>query len=540
MYKSYYYLNRLTLELEYLLAGKKILSIFSQEKDRLIIHLSEDEDIFLEISVNHSEPFINVRNRFSRAHKNTVTFFDELLQATISVVLIACDDRIIRIVTDKGDLIFTIRGKYTNLFFMSANGIQSFKSEDEEILSKFFIEFREKIYIDYFNFPDSESITGKDISSIRTNLKFIGREIESEVKARKTEDDKDSELLLLVLKKIASDKPAVFTDEINKILHIGFSSSIIYSNLKVETYENLISAFYHFLIKKYQFEEKFNKLKKVNSFITREQRKLSSRLNNLLIVIEKGSQEEEYNKIANLLLINLYKIKTGVSDIELNDIYENDYPDKLKVIKLDSRLSPQKNVDKYFEKARDSKINFNKSKKLFAESNTEFEKLKTYQHFLSKEISIEEINKIMKELKIKDEVRSGTDDVLSSKFKHYLIENKYHVYVGKDSQNNDLLTTKYAKQNDFWFHARSVSGSHVVLRVENTKEAIPKNILKKTASLAAYHSKAKTAGVVPVSYTFKKYVVKRKGMPVGQVSLLKEEVLLVKPEIPEDCEYLTE
>ena len=540
MYKSYYYLNRLTLELEYLLAGKKILSIFSQEKDQLIIHLSEDEDIFLEISVNHSKPFINVRNRFSRARKNTVTFFNELLQATISVVLIACDDRIIRIFTDKGDLVFAIRGKYTNLFFMSANGIQSFKSEDEEILSKFLIEFKNKIYIDYFNFPDSESISGKDISSIRANLKFIGREIENEVKARKTEDDKDSELLLLVLKKIASDKPTVFTDEINKVLHIGFSSSIIYSNLKVETYENLISAFNHFLIKKYQFEEKFNKLKKANSFITREQKKLSSRLNNLLTVIENGSQEEEYNKIANLLLINLYKIKTGVSEIELNDIYENEYHDKLKVIKLDSRLSPHKNAVKYFEKARDSKINFNKSKKLFAESNTEFEKLKTYQNILSKEISIEEINKIMKELKIKDEVRSGTDDVLSSKFKHYLVENKFHVYVGKDSQNNDLLTTKFAKQNDFWFHARSVSGSHVVLRVENTKEAIPKNILKKTASLAAYHSKAKTAAVVPVSYTFKKYVVKRKGMPVGQVSLLKEQVLLVKPEIPKDCEYITE
>jgi hypothetical protein len=45
---------------------------------------------------------------------------------------------------------------------------------------------------------------------------------------------------------------------------------------------------------------------------------------------------------------------------------------------------------------------------------------------------------------------------------------------------------------------------------------------------------------VPVSYTLKKYVVKRKGMPIGQVSLLKEEVLLVKPEILPTCEYLIE
>ena len=121
MYKSYYYLNRLTLELKSLLPGKKILNIFSQEKDRLIIHLFKDEDVFLELSVNHSEPFINVRNKFSRARKNTITFFDELLGAVIDNVLIACDDRIIRIVTDKGDLFFAIRGKYTNLFFKLGN-----------------------------------------------------------------------------------------------------------------------------------------------------------------------------------------------------------------------------------------------------------------------------------------------------------------------------------------------------------------------------------------------------------------------------------
>ena len=113
------------------------------------------------------------------------------------------------------------------------------------------------------------------------------------------------------------------------------------------------------------------------------------------------------------------------------------------------------------------------------------------------------------------------------------------MYVGKDSKNNDLLTTRFAKQNDYWFHARSVSGSHVVLRVDNTKEVVPKNILKKVASLAAFHSKAKTAGVVPVAYTFKKYVVKKKADPVGTVHLLREEVLLVKPEIPVGVEFIS-
>ena len=63
--------------------------------------------------------------------------------------------------------------------------------------------------------------------------------------------------------------------------------------------------------------------------------------------------------------------------------------------------------------------------------------------------------------------------------------------------------------------------------------------MKKVAALAAYHSKAKTAGVVPVAFTFKKYVVKKKGDPVGTVHLLREDVLLVRPEIPNGCEFVT-
>jgi predicted ribosome quality control (RQC) complex YloA/Tae2 family protein len=145
----------------------------------------------------------------------------------------------------------------------------------------------------------------------------------------------------------------------------------------------------------------------------------------------------------------------------------------------------------------------------------------------------------MTELHIKSGEKSNSPDDIKSKFKHYVIENKYDVYVGKDSANNDLLTMKFAKQNDYWFHARSVPGSHVILRVLNNKEPVPKNVIKSAASIAAFHSKAKTSGLAPVSYTFKKYVTKKKGMEPGKVALLKEDVLLVKPGIPANCEYVS-
>jgi len=536
MFKSYYYLNRLALELNTILAGKRITSVFSQEKDRLIIQLNGPEELFIEISVNHSEPFINIRDRFSRAKKNTVEFFKELINKTIKEVLIASDDRIIKFITDSGDLIFAIRGKYTNLFFNS-NILLPFKNENEENLILFKQEFETKYFHDRFNIPDSDFIEGKSIQEIRKKYKFIGREIENEVIARKNSKERDSELLLKVLQDIFTEVPIVYTDERTGEIHIGFDSLKIYSMFDKESFDSVIKAFNYFLSKRYQYVDKINKLKRINSFLDRELKKKSLRLNNLQIVIEKGSQEAEYNKIANLLLININKINSGLSEIELDDIYKQD--SKL-IVKLDNKLSFKKNVDRYFEKSRDSKINFEKSSKLYLSTKKEFEKLKSYQHQLEINPTLEDIVKIMKELKIKDEKEQNFNEDIDSKFKHYLIEKKYHVFVGKDSVNNDLLTTRFAKQNDFWFHARSVSGSHVVLRIDNTKEVVPKSILKKTASLAAYHSKAKTAGIVPVSFTLKKYVVKRKGQPTGQVSLLKEEVLLVKPEIPSDTDYLTE
>lgn len=536
MYKSYYYLNRLTLELNAVLSGKKIVSIFSQDKDRLIIQLDGSEELFIEFSVNHSEPFINVRRKYSRAKKNTIEFFNELLGKIIKEVLIASDDRIIKIITDKSDLIFAIRGKYTNLFFNSSN-LLPFKNEDEENLIKFKQEFENKFFHKSLNIPESDFIEGKSIEEIRNRYRFIGREIENEVNARKQINESDSEILLNVLQDIFSESPAVYVDDNSGEVHIGFNSLKIYSTFQKHLFDTMIEAFNQFLIKKYQYEEKNSKLKKVISFLDKELKKISSRLNNLLVVIEKGSQEEQLNKIANLLLINLNKIHPGLSEIEVDDIYS---PDSKVKIKLDSKFSPQKNVDRYFEKSRDSKINFEKSSKLYLTTKNEYEKLQLYQEQIDKNPTLEDINKIMKELKIKDEEKQNHQEDISSKFKHYLIEKKYHVFVGKDSINNDLLTTRFAKQNDFWFHARSVSGSHLVLRIDNNKEAVPKSILKKAASIAAYHSKAKTAGIVPVSYTLKKYVIKRKSQPAGQVSLLKEEVLLVKPEIPSDADYLIE
>jgi predicted ribosome quality control (RQC) complex YloA/Tae2 family protein len=253
-------------------------------------------------------------------------------------------------------------------------------------------------------------------------------------------------------------------------------------------------------------------------------------------VIDRGSKEEEYKKFGNLLLINLSLIQPRMDFVEVRDIYSGNQMIK---IKLDTSLPYKKNADNYFEKAKNEKTRLDKANELFNLSASKFNKLKHAEEKLSIASALEDYFILMKELNIKDNSFSNEEENLSAKFKHYIILEKYNVYVGKDSKNNDLLTMKFAKQNDYWFHARKVPGSHVVLRVENKKEVMPKNILTKAASLAAFHSKAKTSGLAPVSYTQKKYVIKKKGMDPGEVALLREEVLIVKPEIPQGCEFIS-
>lgn len=126
---------------------------------------------------------------------------------------------------------------------------------------------------------------------------------------------------------------------------------------------------------------------------------------------------------------------------------------------------------------------------------------------------------------------------MSDKNQHSIIEytlpGGWTVLAGKTDADNDYLSLKMAKPNDFWFHVRGMPGSHVVLRGKKGEEP-GKLLLKEAAAIAAYHSKAKKGGVTPVSYTQAKYVSKPRGAKQGTVNIRKESVLKVRPGIPEE------
>ena len=539
MFRSYFILNRLAVELNQKLKEYQIERAFSFEKEKLVLILTKDnEGLSLELSVNSGLPYIRLIKKSFIPRKNLVDFFTASLPAKIENVGISDKDRIVRFLFNKGAIYFTIRGKYTNIFLITDDIIESFKKADEIIKNNFREEITQTNFISNFNDIKIKN-THVEPVQLRKKYPFIGKEIVNEAKLRdKTNSERiSSSILTDVINEIRNRKPAVFIDEDSKEVNLGVESLKIFSFTKKEMFADLSDAIDFFLIKKFTFGTISAKRKIIEKYLDRELQKTSNKLNHINLKIQEGSKEEEYSRVANTLLVNINKIKKGMNKIELEDFYNEG---KSTIIKLDPKLSPQKNVNWYFEKAKNEKKSLTKSLQLAKETSKKFNALEKTKEKIEKAATIKDYNSIMKELKIKNETKKSQENDIKSKFRQYLLEKKYRVYVGKDSKSNDLLTLKFAKQNDYWFHARAVSGSHVVLKNDNPKEGMPKNILKLAASIAAYHSKAKTAGMVPVSYTQKKYVVKKKGMEAGKVALLKEEILIVKPEINEKCEYLND
>jgi len=114
----------------------------------------------------------------------------------------------------------------------------------------------------------------------------------------------------------------------------------------------------------------------------------------------------------------------------------------------------------------------------------------------------------------------------------YELADGWIAWAGRTAHDNDQLSIKVARGNDWWFHVRGMPGSHVVLFVRDGVEP-PKSIVEQAAAVAAWHSKQRAGGVVPVTATRAKNVTKPRGAKPGTVQVRKERVLKVRPAIPQ-------
>lgn len=533
MYKSYFYLLRAIKELSSLVQFNNILECYTQERDKLFLHIPSNKFPYFHfiISTIPQEFHFYFKEEHRKAKKNTANFFTEFFPQKITSIKIALGERIIVLEMVSGKLFILFRGNKSNCFYLdSSNGLYPFKKINDEQLLKLKNELSTIELID-----SSDSIL-KIISDITqfTELKslpYLSKDILKQVES-------------------ADNPVSAFTNILNDILNgkivVGIennSGNGIFSplsmldqnkDMNLEIFDSYLDAITSYFSLKRNTVKSFNVKQEIEKYLQNELEKITSKLNKLKARIDNGSNEIAYQHNAEALLSSIDKIQKGMGEIKVIDWKTNN---ELK-IKIDPKFSAQQNINYYFDKARSEKIEFEKSKLLYKNSKERFDKLKSISEELKNELTPEQYQTLKKELKMNQQQNSSEDRKDKLPFKHFLIDGKYHLYVGKDSKNNDMLTTKFAKQNDFWFHARSVAGSHAVLRVENTKDSIPKKVLEKAASITAFYSKSKTSKMAPVTYTLKKYVTKNSRHEVGQVSVMKESVLLVRPEIPAECEYI--
>jgi predicted ribosome quality control (RQC) complex YloA/Tae2 family protein len=110
----------------------------------------------------------------------------------------------------------------------------------------------------------------------------------------------------------------------------------------------------------------------------------------------------------------------------------------------------------------------------------------------------------------------------------YTLPGGWQVLVGRTDADNEFLSFEVARPDAWWFHVRGMPGSHVILQGPPGTDP-DRETLHRAAAIAAYHSKARTAGVVAVSGTRVRDVSKPRGAKAGTVQIRNERVFKVRP-----------
>ncbi|MFY0672976.1 MAG: DUF814 domain-containing protein [Bacteroidia bacterium] len=271
--------------------------------------------------------------------------------------------------------------------------------------------------------------------------------------------------------------------------------------------------------KTFHFDHTYQKLFK---HFSAEKKKIEKSMTAAEKQMERVNKDLNYRLWADLLMANLHSLKAGGKKVNVLDFTgENEIE-----IPLKKNLNIQENAAQYYRKAK------NQGKELeILEKRLErhFENLEiTEAHLLRLETTNDIKSLTSFEKEIFNQEKQGEKQ---KQFIEFEIGG-YKVYVGRNSKNNDELTLGFAGKNDLWLHAKDLAGSHVVIRNQGSQTTYPKHVIEQVASIAAHYSKGRNQEFCPVLYTLKKYIRKPKGAAAGAVLVDREDVVLVKPELP--------
>ncbi|HBA47851.1 MAG TPA: hypothetical protein DCZ91_08640 [Lachnospiraceae bacterium] len=226
-------------------------------------------------------------------------------------------------------------------------------------------------------------------------------------------------------------------------------------------------------------------------------------------------KRETYRIYGELLNTYGYDAQPGAKSLEALNYYTNETV----TIPLDPTLSATENAKKYFDKYGKLKRTSEALSSLTEEVKAEIDHLESVSTALDIALHEEDLAQIKEELTESGYIRrkgNTKKQKITSRPYHYISSDGFHMYVGKNNYQNDELTFKFATGNDWWFHAKQMPGSHVIVKMENAEE-LPDRTFEEAARLAAYYSRGRGHDKVEIDYIQKKHVKKPGGARPGFV-----------------------
>ncbi len=276
-------------------------------------------------------------------------------------------------------------------------------------------------------------------------------------------------------------------------------------------------------------KEKRELNKYLQKHISRLQKKIAAKEAELA-ASEAG---DDYQKYGDLLAANLYYLRKGINQVELDDLFA---PGKSLIIPLDPSLSPQENIKRYYYRCGKCKKANTIIKQQLDEDNQILSYLLSIAQSIEDSSSIEELAPIEDEMNALFNIRNKAIKPKQNNSqplppRQYLSQDGFAILIGRNNKQNDRLTLKQAAGSDIWLHAQKIPGSHVIIKSEGRE--VPITTIWQAASYAAWFSKAQSGNNVPVDYTLAAQVKKPNGAKPGMVIYFQQKTLYVEPVDPQ-------
>lgn len=281
-----------------------------------------------------------------------------------------------------------------------------------------------------------------------------------------------------------------------------------------------------------RIRQKSSELRRVvSTAIDRTRKKYDLQLKQL-----KDTQKRDKYKIYGELITTYgYQLTPGAKSLTCDNYYTNEEI----TIPLDDTLTPLENAKKYFDRYAKLKRTFEALSIQTKESQDELLHLESISSALDIALKEQDLAQIKKELtdygyikKHGPAQKGGKQKKIASEPFHYVSSDGFHMYVGKNNFQNEELTFKFAAGNDWWFHAKGMAGSHVIVKTEGLDETqLPDRLFEEAGMLAGYYSKGRNMDKVDIDYIQKKHVKKPSGGKPGFVIYHTNYSLTIKPDI---------